>query len=154
MTAEELITVVTQELKSLSSRLVEADYANAVQSALYDTGWTLPVTVSEKILWLKRRTKRHLIYMLLTESAAKFKFEQINLQHRFDHYWKLVEKEDADFAAAIAEDPWLFVDADPTQMFGHKIDAGFAYDDYGQDITYRTENEVIVTPGDAVAEDE
>jgi hypothetical protein len=148
MTEDELITEVTNEIKGLSTHFDATDYAQAVDDAERDTGFTLPATDDGQIKWLKRRTKRHLFYMLWTESAHKFKFEQINLQHRFEHYKQLIEKEDLDFEKAL-EDEILFADVNDTQLFGHKIDAGFSQDDYGRDTTYDEDNLVAVTPTDS-----
>ena len=148
MTEYELIAEVTNEIKGLTTHFDATDYAQAVDDAERDTGFTLPATIAGQIKWLKRRTKRHLFYMLWSESAHKFKFEQINLQHRFEHYKALIAKEDLDFEKAL-EDEILSADVSATQLFGHKIDAGFAQDDYGRDTTYDDDNVVAINPTDS-----
>ncbi|RLI01786.1 hypothetical protein DRO30_03600, partial [Candidatus Bathyarchaeota archaeon] len=82
MTKSELITLLEEEIKGLSSYLISSDYSNACDDASKETGWSFPVSGDFKIFWIKQRAKRHLFFYLLTESAHKFKFEQINLQHR------------------------------------------------------------------------
>lgn len=148
MTRAELIKVVVQEIKGLFKLFDSHDYDNAVNDAIGELEWTLPTTDLFRIQWFKRRAKRHLFYMLWTESAHKFKFEAINLQHRFEHYGKLIDKEDELFKEAQESEPHKFSNVNPAHCFGSKIDAGFAYDDYGRDITYLSRNEVIVKPGD------
>jgi len=149
MTRDDLIEVTTREIKGLSSKLVTDDYEDAVDEALRETGWTLPSTDDFQIRWLKKRTKRHLIYALLYESASKFKFEQINSQMKFDHYEKLVEREDQAFERVQKSEPYQFACVASYKMFGSKIDAGFAYDEAGQDLTYEEDNVVVVTPSDS-----
>jgi hypothetical protein len=146
VTQEELITLVTAEIKGLSTKFVAGDYTNAVAEALRETGWAFPITVSFQITWTKRRTKRHLFYMLMTESATKTKFEQINQQQKFEHFAKLVEQEDKDF---VNSEPYQFAGVSASHMFGVKIDAGFAYDEVGRDLTYESENTIIVTPSES-----
>lgn len=146
MTEDELILKLTEEVKGLSSYLVEDDYENAATDAIneFDSSW--PVSGQLIEYWIKKRAKRHIFYYLLTESAHKFKFEQINLQHRFDHYVKLVEIEDAQFEAFMEERPDLFAGVDSFKMFGTKVDAGFAYAEYGTDITYDDDQMVEFDP--------
>lgn len=136
MTRDQLVTRVQQELKGLATKLVVTDYTNAVTTALEDTGWTLPVTSAYRIKWLIQRTKRHLFEMLQFEAASKFKVDGINLQQRFDHYSKLVEKLDKEWdgeQGGSTEEDYLAVG-------GVKIDAGFVYERLThRDLTY-TEN--------------
>lgn len=149
MTADELKEVLALELKSLSSKVDTNDYDNALNNAQRDTGWVCPVTTDFQIQWLKERSKRWLFFFLWSESAHKFKFEQINLQNRFEHYERLIKYMDMQFEAAKAENIAEFANASAYEMFGTKIEAGFQYDDLGNDTTYDDENLVIIEPGDA-----
>jgi len=146
MTRDDLIDLVTREIKKLSNKLNVEDFEDSVDEALRETGWVLPTTVDFQIIWLKRRTKRHLIYSLLYESASKFKFEQINSQMKFEHYEKLLDREDKAFENVQKSEPYQFASVSAYKMFGSKIDAGFAYDEAGQDLTYETDNLVVITP--------
>jgi hypothetical protein len=151
MTQEELEEILILELKGLSSKVTSNDLANAVSNAQRDTGWTLPQTTDFRIQWLKERTKRWIFFFLWSESAHKFKFEQINLQHRFDHYERLIKYMDELFENAKLENIAEFAGASAYEMFGTKIEAGFQYDDLGNDTTYSNNNRVIIEPGEETA---
>ena len=147
MTGSELKVLLEEEVKGLTSYLDSTDYTNCLNDAQRDTGWTMPVTTDFKIKWMKERCKRHLFFYLYTESAHKFKFEQINLQHRFDHYDKILTRLDKAFEKAIEENPHEFAGMDAFHMFGTKIEAGFSYDPVtGKDKTYDSTNRVIFAP--------
>lgn len=137
MTRTEILLKVKQEVKGLSNYLDNQDYENAADDASRETGWSYPVSGDFKIYWIKQRAKRHIYEYLLTESAHKFKYEQINLQHRFEHYSKLIKRMDEDFKIVQDERPDQFAGVDTYQMFSTKVDAGFAYDPQtGRDLTY------------------
>jgi len=147
MIKDDFIVLAKQEVKGLSTYLVDNDYENAADDAARETGWTYPVSDNFKIHWMKQRIKRHLLFYLYTESAHKFKYKQINLQHRFDHYDKMLEKLDLAFTAAIEERPDLFAGVSISHLFGTKIDAGFSYESLtGKDTTYRDSQEVVFGP--------
>jgi hypothetical protein len=146
MDSTELIALVTQEIKGLSSYLEAEDYSNAVDDALRDTGWSFPVTTSFKIKWMKERTKRHIFFYLYTESAHKFKYKQINLQQRWEHYKAIIKDMDALFAVAVEEYAYEFAGVDPVHIFGTHVGAGFVSDDIGQDMTYQEEVKVPFSP--------
>ena len=146
MTKQELILKLQKEVKGLHQYLVNEDYENAADDAINEFESSWPVSDQLSIYWVKKRAKRHLFFYLLTESAHKFKFEQINLQHRFDHYSKLIELEDKQFETFIEERPDLFAGVDSFKMFGTKVDAGFAYTEYGTDITYDDDQKVAFDP--------
>jgi hypothetical protein len=96
---------------------------------------------------VKERAKRHIFFYLLSESAHKFKYEQINLQHRFEHYRKIVRDMDWRYDKAKEEFYLEFSEASTVNAFGTKIDAGFQYDPLtGQETTYDDDNVTILTP--------
>jgi hypothetical protein len=146
MTSEELKTLVQSSLRQLQNYLESEDYDTAITMAEKETGWTLPVTTSFREYWMIRRAKRHIYDILLAGSAHKFKLEQINLQHRFEHYKSLVRDEDKAFKDAIKENPAEFAGVDSFKLFGTKIDAGFSSDFLGRDTTYSEDNVVVFTP--------
>jgi len=147
-TNAEMQTLLSVEVKSLDDYLDAADYENACDDASRETGWAFPVTDTFKIYWQKERAKRALFFYLLTESAHKFKYKQINLQHRFEHHKKIIEYMDEQFLKAQKERPDQFADVDVYRMFGTKIDAGFQYEQQtGRDTSYGGDNEVIFAPG-------
>jgi hypothetical protein len=143
-----LISLVSQEVKGLSSYLDEHDYVNALSDACRETGWSLPASTDFQIFWLKSRVKRHLFSYLQTEQAYKFKFEQINLQQRFEHLDLLIKRMDREFEVALRENLALFTGVGLERVFGSYIHPGFATDDIGRETTYLSDNEVVVTPND------
>jgi hypothetical protein len=149
MTEEEFVDKLVEEVKGLDNYLERDDYTNALSDASGETGWAIPEDNATKILWIKKRAKRHLFFYLFTESAHKFKFKQINLQQRFEHYREIVKDMDEEFLSFQESRPDLFGGVDPFHMFGTKVDAGFAYEGQtGEDITYSEVNEVDFTPNE------
>lgn len=146
LTKTQLILKLQKEVKGLHQYLVNEDYENAADDAVNEFGMSYPVSDQTVEYWIKKRAKRHIFYYLMSESAHKFKFEQINLQHRFDHYYKLIEMEDEQFATFMEERIDLFAGVDSYQLFGTKVDAGFAYDEVGKDITYDDDQLVEFDP--------
>lgn len=140
------ILELKQRVKGLYKYLDKVDYDNALDDASRETGWTFPVSEDIKILWILKRATRHLYSYLLSESAHKFKYEQINLQQRYEHYRQLVIDFDKEFTIFVEERIDLFAGVDPFKMFATKIDAGFSYDIVGNEDTYNKNNEVIFTP--------
>ncbi len=148
MTQTEMEEKIEEEVKGLSTYLEGDDYTNACDDAARETGWSFPVTTSFKIRWMKDRAKRHLFFYLYTESAHKFKYEQINLQHRFLHYDKLIASMDKRYEEALESFPNEFAGVDSYELFGTKVDAGFAYDPMtGKDVTYNDDIKVVFSPG-------
>jgi len=148
MTRDEMVTQLQAEVKGLTGSLVTADYGNAIDAAERDTGWDLPQTTEFRIKWLLDRSKRHLFFFLLSESAAKFRFKAIHLQHKFEHYRALIKDMDDRFTAAQEDFAFEFAGVSSYQLAGTKIDAGFAYDGTGRDLTYDSDNTVIITPNE------
>jgi hypothetical protein len=146
MNKNNLVLQLQQEVKGLTSYLVNDDYRNAADDASRETGWSFPVEDGFQTLWIKQRAKRHLFFYLLSESAIKFKVEQINLQHKFDHFKILVEDMDQKFEDIQESRPEKFAGVDVHKLFGTKIDAGFSSDFVGRDTTYSDDNKVVFTP--------
>lgn len=149
MTRSELEILIQKNLRGLQSYIIPDDISVAIDTAQRETGWTLPVSGSFKEHWIVERTKRHVFDQLRSGSAHKFKVEQINLQHRFEHYNNLIRTMDRQFEAAIKDNPAEFAGANVYEMFGTKVDAGFAYDELGKDKTLDSENIVVFTPSNA-----
>lgn len=96
----------------------------AVKLATLECGWELPAATSFRAHWLLERAYRHCIAMMCSDTASKFKFKQINLQHRFDHWFKMLQELDKQFAAIQAARPEEFPvdsalsDAEIIALFG------------------------------------
>jgi hypothetical protein len=147
MNSSEFVLKLTEEVKSLDNYLDNDDYTNALADASRDTGWPLPVTTDFKIKWIKERAKRHIFFYLMTESAHKFKYKQINLQHRFEHYKEIIKTMDEEFIEAQEANPEQFANVDIFKTFGTKVDAGFSYvPQTGEDKTYDDSNLVMFNP--------
>jgi hypothetical protein len=141
-----LETWLAGKVRTLSSVLSASDYTEAVDSAEEELGWTLPETSTNKLVWLKSRSIRHLLFSLMIENAHKFKFEQINLNQRFEHYEAVIKRMDSEFEKAKKENAALFAGVSAYKLFGTKVDAGFSYDPLGRDTTYKSEQVVIHNP--------
>lgn len=155
MTKDEAATLLKEEVKGLSSNLTDPeDYYNALDQATRDTQWDAPWTTDFKEKWILERAKRHIFFFMATESAHKFKYKQISLNHRFEHYFSLVKFMDKQFEDEKERNPSEFPDdldiagVSDVQLYGTKIDAGFQYEPQtGRDFTYsETTNEPIITP--------
>lgn len=135
MTQDDLLDLLPVELKGLSKYLVAVDYENAVNDAIRETGWTFPLANTTMEYWTKARSKRHIFFYLMSESAHKFKYDVIALDQRFLHYKAIIDQMDKDWEKFVADNPELFV-TDAENWFCTKIDAGFAYDEVGIDRSY------------------
>lgn len=149
MTKAELTTVLQAELKGLSSEFEADDYTNAINAAERDTGWASPYGTDFKETWMLQRAKRHLFSYLQTETAADFKYKQIFLNQPFEHYSKLIKAMDEDFVKIMEEEPHHFANVSAYEMFGTKIDSGFATEaQTGRDTTYDSDQRIIITPNE------
>lgn len=136
MEKEDLIELLTIDT-SIGANLTEDDISDACDDATADTGWAFPVTDMFKVRWSKQRARRHCYFKLWSQSARKFKVEQLNLNQRFDHYGKLVEQLDVEFQKAVDDNPEKFSATETYELFGTVTGSGFKYDELGRDITYK-----------------
>ena len=149
MNQQDVVDEMQKAMKSAADYLESDDYGLAIEEAQLET-WPLPLTDSYRKLWFKRRVKRHLFFILSTDSSKKFRVESYYLQQRFEHFRDMVKYLDNQFAEEKEENPDAFPvppsEGDPAEKMGSKIDAGFAYDKTGRDITYTRENQPKITP--------
>lgn len=148
LTKDQCIQKVQRQIGNLRDKVESDAIGVALDTALLETGWTFPMDDTFYQYWIARRTERHLFFSLLSSSAYKFKFKQINLQNRFEHFRALVKDCDKEFQAAMEEHPEKFTSVSAVHSFGTKIDAGFRYDELGRDVTYDDNNLVQMDPGD------
>ena len=78
----------------------------------------------------------------MSESAHKFKYDVISLDQRFLHYKSLIDTMDREWLSFVADNPELFID-NAADWFCTKIDAGFAYDEVGTDLSYDSDISII-----------
>ena len=153
MTSDELTTLVQEELGGLTDYITGGnDYTNAISKAERETGFAMPVSSDFQVLWMTERTKRHLLNGLRLPAAYGFQYKQIHLEHRFQNLDKIVKQMDNDFREALDENVSEFAGAEAYEMFGHKVDAGFATNVHGSDYTYESDQKVVVTPGEDSSE--
>jgi hypothetical protein len=134
MTRAELEAVIAAD-QSIASYLEADEITAACNEAAKETGWAFPVSGDFKELWIERRSKRNCYMALWTQSARKFKVEQLSLNQRFDHYGKIIAKMDLDFKDVQEERPDLFTNVESYKAFGDVAAPGFVYDITGKDIT-------------------
>lgn len=152
--SDELTDIIKIQLSSLSPLITEEGYEVVCEQTMQELGWTFPVTNPTQLLWLVKRAARNATYILLIASANKFKYKLVNLQHRFEHFKALVDMMDKEFEEAMAANPAFFAvigsaGENAYTLFGIKIDAGFAYNFAGEDVTYDVRRYVNATPTEA-----
>lgn len=141
MGMDELLSALRLHLKGLAELFDDPMLSEALSSAIKELGWTVPTTSSFQQYWLLERAKRACVSMMCLDTAYAFKFKQINLQHRFDHFIELIKEMDKQFELAKKEHPDEFVDdasiaamtaTERISSFGDYHGAGFAYDVAGR----------------------
>ena len=130
----EITDLLNTLMPSSTSSLSDEQVGFAANQALRELGWNLPLNDNQKEYWVIERAKRHLLDVLRVISASKFKYKQINLNQRFEHYNTLIKDMDDKYESAIENDP-VFTGLDTSALFGIYIDNGFVYDDFGNDVT-------------------
>lgn len=131
----ELITAIQNLMGSSFDKVSNDGFARAIAQAKAELHWTLPLNDPQKEYWMIERSKRYVLFILLTESAHKFQYKKISLQHRFQHYIQLIKLLDEDFQNALENSPELF-DVDSWGNLCFYITNGFSYDFLGNDTTY------------------
>lgn len=140
-----LIVIVKNLMGTSFDKISDNGFINAATQTELELPWSYPISVSGQEFWMVERCRRHAIYILMVESAAKFQYKLVRLQHRFQNYIKLIENMDALFYKAIEDDPMeIFEDlASSFSDFGYLITNGFVYDNLGRDCTYLNERVIL-----------
>ncbi len=125
---------VSIELGGLASKVAVDAFESASDKVINEVQWDYPITDPFKTYWFLERGKRHLIQIFLIESAIKFKYKQIHLNQRFDHYLLLIKKMDEDFLRAIEENPEVFPTPAGGTSFPVYIANTFTYDFLGRSL--------------------
>lgn len=125
---------VSIELGSLASKVSVDAFESASNKVIDEVQWNYPITDSFKTFWFLERGKRHLIQIFMIESAHKFKYKQIHLNQRFDHYLLLIKKMDEDFLRAVEENPEAFPTSAGGTPFPDYIKNTFTYDFLGRSL--------------------
>ena len=130
-----LIDLLALEMGASVALISDESYERIADKTLAELKWSYPLNDSFKEFWLVERARRHAIYLLYIESAQKFKYKQISLNQRFDHYAAIIKQMDADFVKATDDYPTMFPGVDTTMGFIQHIGHGFEYDRLGNDIS-------------------
>lgn len=125
---------VSIELGGLASKVAVDAFESASNKVYDEVRWLYPISDPFKSYWYLERGKRHLIQIFLIESAHKFKYKQIHLNQRFDHYLLLIKKMDEDFLRAIEENPEVFPTPAGGVPFPDYIANTFTYDFLGRNL--------------------
>jgi hypothetical protein len=128
----EHVEYIELSLGSSTRLLSEEAKEFAAQQAMSELNFSYPVTKPFEQLWAIERGKRHAIDILRVEAAHRFKYKQLSLNHRFNHYNELLRVMDEKFEEALPEL------AGGMRTF--YIESGFVYDIYGNDVTKAVNN--------------
>ena len=134
--ADDIIDLVKIQLSTSSELITDDGYESAVATAVAELGWSLPNSDTVQSMWISKRSLRHCIFILWVASAQKFKYKQVNLQQRFEHYDRLLSVMDKEYTDAAEGDASLFSDVESYKQFGTAVGPGFSYDAIGRDTTY------------------
>jgi len=132
---EELVSFVKDTMGASYEKVTDDGFKRASSQAQAELHWSLPLNDSFKEYWLVERTKRFVTNILLFESAHKFQYKKISLQHRFAQYIQLIKLMDDEFKAALEDNPDVF-DTGVWPNLAFYLTNGFQYDTDGEDLTY------------------
>lgn len=132
--AQEHAITLQRALSSLADNLGTGELDFAALQSMNELGWSYPITDSKKSFWVVQRAKRHALDLLRTVASSKFRYKQIHLNQRFDHYNTLIKTWDREFASAMKHEPVL-LGVDMEDAFGTYVRNGFIYDQHGNEIT-------------------
>lgn len=91
-----------------SANLTSEGFEVAAETALNELGWSIPIDHPLKVFWAFQRGVRHAVFILMVESAHKFRYKEIFLQNRFSHYKSMIDDMDKAFENAKEENPDVF----------------------------------------------
>ena len=146
-TKSQMATQVETEIMGLSSEFDSGDYTNACDDASRELGWSFPVSTDFQILWMKNRTKYHLLRYLMTQNVAKFRVKGKFLEQKYKNLKDMLDTWQDEFKDILEAHPEQFASVDTHKIFGTKIDAGFSYEeDTGMETTFDGDQLIIFSP--------
>jgi hypothetical protein len=131
---DEFTDKVSIELGGLAAKVAVDAFESASDKVIAEVQWNYPIIDPFKTYWFMERGKRHIIQIFMIESAHKFKYKQIHLNQRFDHYLLMLKKMDEDFLRAIEENPEVFPASSGGVPFSYYIANTFTYDFLGRSL--------------------
>jgi len=129
--SEEFIDLIKTSLGASSSLLEPEEYEHAALQALYELGWDYPIEDTKKKYWSVQRGKRHSLDIIRNSAADEFRYKQISLNQRFEHFNRLIQELDQEFYDALNEDP-IFANASPEELFGQYLGNNLYYNIFGK----------------------
>ena len=131
----EFTTQVSLEMGDLATKVAAGAFEQVSNKTFNEFlgQWSYPITDDFQSYWFLERGKRHLIYIFLIASAHKFKFKQISLNNRFDHYIQLIRLMDDEFLKAAEDNPMAFPVASGGVLFPMYLANTFNYDFLGRE---------------------
>ena len=130
----ELIQKTNTAMGSSSALLSPEELEFAALQAVGELNWKYPIEEPRAQYWAIQRSKRHAIDILRVQSARKFQFKNLSLQHTFRQYHDLIKEMDDEFHKALDSEP-LLMNISPEAMFGLSIENNIVYDQYGRDVS-------------------
>ena len=105
---DDVVEALKPKFGVTADSLSDDAYLDAATSALKELGWSVPIDQPLKEYWILERGVRHSIFILMIEAARKFRYKQIHLQNRFEHYSKILELLDKQYEQAKKDNSDLF----------------------------------------------
>lgn len=124
----ELIEKIQLSLGLSSDLLTPEGLEFSALQAVNELGYKFPISDPTKKIWALKRGKRHALDILRIQSAHRFRYKQLALNHRFNHYHALIQEMDKEFEDMLDD---LALSSSLTMY----IESGFVYDSFGNDIT-------------------
>ena len=136
---DDLVERVQISLGTSASLFQEAELEFCCEQAVLELGTSFPIEKSALQLWIIERAKRHSLDILRIQSAHRFKYKQLSLNDRFNHYNALIQDMDAKFENALNTDPDL-LNIPFSGVMGFYIRNGFVYDKFGNSMEHMFAN--------------
>lgn len=127
---QDLIFFIKDMMGASFDKVSDDGFDKAITQAEKELNWVLPLDNSFQEFWLVERTKRYVTAILLFESAHKFQYKKLYLQHRFDHYIQMLKMMDEEFKEAIESNPDKFDTSSGTVLCFY-LTNGFQYNSDG-----------------------
>jgi len=146
ITYDQMVQTLQESLNSTTA-FSAADYLNAYNKAVKDTGFTLPNSDDYQQIWIENRMCRHLFYFKKIRSLESFDVPKAKLEQQYQHYKEIVEEMDATFLAEKTDNPEKY-GLDGASAFGEVASSGFLRDPLtGNDLTYTDSNDGVLING-------
>ena len=129
---EDFLVGIALRMGSNSANVTQEGMTVAAETALNGLGWSIPVDHPIRVFWAYQRAVRHCLFILMVESAHKFRYKNIFLQNRFAHYEILIKKMDEDFEKAQDDSPDIFASANLFDLETLASSLSFYIPNYGE----------------------